>query len=694
MVAEFDSPSTKVNLFYLDDQGERAEKTVHVKLSPHLTGGDLKTLIPSPNSASAKYTFKGWKFEKNDDWYQQKNASYFDEWDLYAIYDVESLNIRQYYYAKDAYGNLERKCLNSYVNIPVGMDYSQVSGYLREVTDCGYPISGWKDLNNKYSSGDTFRKYVEFEAVYSSFAIHVLRYYMTKEYKTGLVEKDVNVTPDMTYNQVLQSVPLPDDALDTEETPDLIGCCYGNLKELIEEHENCGTERVFGRQCVYGKLGLICIENYPEEEACLLYMNFFDKISKEYKFLASLMYRVGSSSYIPNNIILESIGCVNWEEHLKSWGINVSSVGKGGVEVKEIIPWYYSVEVVYHYLDNTEKTIVISDDILKYGWGFYFNLEEEHSWTYNGDSTTRIYIGNEGRIDIYEKGEEKIEYMDLSSDAAEHKWDKSTKEYFSNGAYFIYHCSECDETYKVFDPTANTLGMTSDGTWYDYVNGLVSTYTGLRYYNGSWWYVEKGKVNFGATTLCLYGGTWWYVEKGKVNFNATTLCQYGGTWWYVEKGKVNFNATTLCQYNGSWWYVEKGKVNFSATTLCQYGGSWWYVQKGKVNFGATTLCNYGGSWWYVQKGKVNFGATTLCNYGGTWWYVEKGKVNFNATTLCNYGGKWWYVQKGKVNFGATTLCKYNGTWWYVEKGAVNFNYTGYFKYYGTNYRIVKGVVKF
>ena len=261
----------------------------------------------------------------------------------------------------------------------------------------------------------------------------------------------------------------------------------------------------------------------------------------------------------------------------------------------------------------------------------------------------------------------------------------------------------------------NSLSKGEDGNWYDYNDGVVTSYTGLKNYNGAWWYVKDGKVDFGATTLCKYNGSWWYVKNGKVDFNATTLCKFNGSWFYVKGGKVDFSATTLCKYNGSWFYVKGGKVDFSATTLCKYNGSWFYVKGGKVDFNATTLCKYNGTWWYVKGGKIDFKSTTLCKYNGTWFYVNGGKVNFGANGLCKYNGVWWYIKNGRVSF-TNTLCKFNGTWWYINNGAVNFNkttlvkygnnwyavaggkvawgYTGNLKYNGGTYRIVNGVVKF
>ena len=224
-------------------------------------------------------------------------------------------------------------------------------------------------------------------------------------------------------------------------------------------------------------------------------------------------------------------------------------------------------------------------------------------------------------------------------------------------------------------------------------DGKTSNETTLCKYNGEWYYIHNGKVDYNANTLCKYNGSWWYVQNGKVNFKYTGLCKFNGSWWYVSGGRVNFNATGLCKYNGSWWYVSSGKVNFNATGLCKYNGSWWYVSSGKVNFNATGLCKYNGSWWYVSKGKVNFNATGLCKFNGNWFYVEKGAVRFK-TTLCKYNWTWWYVNNGVVNFSKTTLCKYGKNWYAVSKGKVAWNYTGYMNYNGKNYKVVKGIVKF
>ena len=210
-----------------------------------------------------------------------------------------------------------------------------------------------------------------------------------------------------------------------------------------------------------------------------------------------------------------------------------------------------------------------------------------------------------------------------------------------------------------------------ESNWNYYTDNAINKSSTLVKYNGSWWYVHDGEVDFNARTVVKFNGAWWFVENGKVDFSARTLCKYNGTWWYVKNGKVDFNYNGLCKYNGSWWYVRSGKVDFSARTLCKYNGTWWYVNGGRVDFNSTTVVRYGSTWYYVKGGQVHWNDTGLCKYNGNWWYIDNGRINFSDRTLVKYNGTWWFVENGKVNFNSgKTLCKYNGTWWYVRDGQV------------------------
>ncbi len=254
-----------------------------------------------------------------------------------------------------------------------------------------------------------------------------------------------------------------------------------------------------------------------------------------------------------------------------------------------------------------------------------------------------------------------------------------------------------------------------EGAYYYVEDGYVDwDYNGFVYYNneeyyvsnglldmngetlamidGEWHYVKGGRLDPTGNTLVYYGDAWYYVENGVVNFNATTLVYFYGAWYYVENGVVNFNATTLFYFYGAWYYVENGVVNFNATTLFYFYGAWYYVENGVVNFNATTLVYFYGDWYYVENGVVNFNATTLVYFYGAWYYVENGVVNFNATTLFYFYGAWYYVENGIVNFDATTLVYFYDVWYYVENGIVNFNATTLVHFYDVWYYVENGVI--
>ena len=80
----------------------------------------------------------------------------------------------------------------------------------------------------------------------------------------------------------------------------------------------------------------------------------------------------------------------------------------------------------------------------------------------------------------------------------------------------------------------------------------------------------------GKNGLYHEGNDWNYYVDDNIAA-VTTLVKYNGSWWYVNNGKVDFSARTLIKYNGTWFFVENGKVNFSARTVVKYNGTWFFV---------------------------------------------------------------------------------------------------------------------
>lgn len=245
------------------------------------------------------------------------------------------------------------------------------------------------------------------------------------------------------------------------------------------------------------------------------------------------------------------------------------------------------------------------------------------------------------------------------------------------------------------EQTTAKNGLYHEGNaWNYYTDGAINKANTLVKYNGSWWYVHDGKIDFSANTLVKFNGSWWYVHGGKVDFGARTLVKYNGTWWFVESGRVNWNSETVVKYNGAWFYVKNGQVKWnSGETLCKYNHFWWYIKNGKIDFNSTTLCKYNGTWWYVRGGRVDFGNDggrpctgeetdqssdigkyiqhsdllgdidsyyTLCYYNGSWWAIRDGKIDFNECVNMRYGEYFYSVMYGKVDFsGAYDIRGYN-----------------------------------
>lgn len=248
------------------------------------------------------------------------------------------------------------------------------------------------------------------------------------------------------------------------------------------------------------------------------------------------------------------------------------------------------------------------------------------------------------------------------------------------------------------EQTTAKNGLYHEGNaWNYYTDGAINKANTLVKYNGSWWYVHDGKIDFSANTLVKFNGSWWYVHGGKVDFGARTLVKYNGTWWFVEGGRVNWNSETVVKYNGAWFYVKNGQVNWnSGETLCKYNHFWWYIKNGKIDFNSTTLCKYNGTWWYVRGGRVDFGNDInwdINRYGlgsnrictgelneydsyDTGKYLQHSNLVGDAGcpyTLCYYNGSWWAISRGKVDFEAFWAIRYGEYFYMTHNGRVDFS---------------------
>lgn len=232
-----------------------------------------------------------------------------------------------------------------------------------------------------------------------------------------------------------------------------------------------------------------------------------------------------------------------------------------------------------------------------------------------------------------------------------------------------------------------------EGAYYYVANGYVDwSYNGFVYYNNEEYYVSNGFLDLNGDTLAMIDGEWYYVRDGKLFSEYTGLVSYCDVWYYVFDGKLDCTATTITNYGGDWYYVENGQVNWGAKTLCFYEGDWYYVENGVVNWNYTGLVEYNGAWFYVVNGYLDWNVTTVTYFNGGWYYVENGAINWNSKTLCYYAGDWYYVENGMVNWGYTGLVEYGGIWYYVVNGFLDWNVTTLTCYYGEWYYVENGEI--
>ena len=64
-----------------------------------------------------------------------------------------------------------------------------------------------------------------------------------------------------------------------------------------------------------------------------------------------------------------------------------------------------------------------------------------------------------------------------------------------------------------------------------------------------------------------YNGVWWFIEEGGINWVDRTLVKYGSNWFYVNRGQVNWSYNGECLYNGSFFTVRNGIVRFGGKDL-------------------------------------------------------------------------------------------------------------------------------
>ena len=190
------------------------------------------------------------------------------------------------------------------------------------------------------------------------------------------------------------------------------------------------------------------------------------------------------------------------------------------------------------------------------------------------------YVGDGGKIDF--------SYTGI---AGKYDWvsDSSNRWYIRNGQVdFSYSgWTEVSENYSNY----KNYYLIENGRLREEVSGLMQTTVGGV---NAWWNVEHGTIFWtnggGYPTLVFYNGDWWYVMNGQVNFSYTGYVNYNSTNWYVENGRVNFNKTGFIDLYGygSYDYIQNGQhdYNYNGLVYAELNGktTWWVVKSGSCYY--------------------------------------------------------------------------------------------------------------
>ena len=160
------------------------------------------------------------------------------------------------------------------------------------------------------------------------------------------------------------------------------------------------------------------------------------------------------------------------------------------------------------------------------------------------------------------------------------------------------------------DADLNGLVMDENGVWYYYIDGVLQEdFTGLVYFNETFFYVQNGILDTSYVGLVEFMGAWYYVEGGIINFGFTGLTYFADTFFYVQNGVLDTSYVGLVEFYGAWYYVEGGIINFAFSGLTYFNDTFFYIQNGVLDTRFVGLVYFYGTYYYVEGGIINFNYT-------------------------------------------------------------------------------------
>ena len=220
----------------------------------------------------------------------------------------------------------------------------------------------------------------------------------------------------------------------------------------------------------------------------------------------------------------------------------------------------------------------------------------------------------------------------------------------------------------------------------------ITTYTGMRQIDGTWYYLTNSVIDKKYVGLASNQHGWWYIKNGQVDFSYTGLAKNNYGWWYVKKGRLDTTYTGLAKNEYGWWYVKNGKLDTTYIGLAKNEYGWWYVKNGKLDTTYTGMAKNEYGWWYLKNGTIDFKYTGLAKNQYGWWYIKNGKMDTSYTGMAKNEYGWWHVTKGKLDTTYTGISSNSYGMWYIKKGKLDTTFSGTIKHMGVTYTIKSGKV--
>jgi len=224
-----------------------------------------------------------------------------------------------------------------------------------------------------------------------------------------------------------------------------------------------------------------------------------------------------------------------------------------------------------------------------------------------------------------------------------------------------------------------------------------SSFTGVKYVNGKWTYLKKGKADYSFTGVAKSTtGNWIFVKNGYFSPSFTGVAKSTtGNWIFVKNGYFSPSFTGVAKSTtGNWIFVKNGYFSPGFTGVAKSTtGNWVYVKNGYFSPGFTGVAKSpAGNWVYLKNGRLNTSYTGVAkSTTGNWIFVKNGYFSPGFTGVAkSTTGNWVYVKNGRFDSsfkGVSTV--YNSTKkYYIVNGRWNKSFTGK---YG-KYNIKNGIV--